>query len=106
MALASIPPEAQVAVVSYFPDLRTIMKTGILRFAPHVTKMTAMVRDDPGLLIHATGADYLRDRFAPHKPAGEYRHMPDINSIRSELLPAIEAQRARAFGRAPNGKDG
>lgn len=103
VALAGIPPEAQVAVVSYFPDFMTIMKTGIMRFAPHVTQMTAMVRDDPGLpgvldradvLIHSTGADYLRDKFAPARIAIEYRHTPDMNSIRSELLPAIEARRA------------
>lgn len=119
VALASIPPEAQVAVVSYFPDFMTIMKTGIMRFAPHVTKMTAMVRDDPGLpglltradvLIHSTGADYLRDQFPPQKPCVEYRHTPDINSIRSELLPAIEARRAhatdRTAGRAQHEKDG
>ncbi|MFN4128751.1 MAG: GntR family transcriptional regulator [Paracoccaceae bacterium] len=115
VALAAIPPEAHVAVVSYFPDFMTIMKTGIMRFAPHVTQMTAMVRDDPGLpgllnradvLIHSTGADYLRDQFAPNKAAVEYRHTPDNNSIRSELLPAIEARRARAAGQTQNEKDG
>lgn len=103
VALASIPPEADVAAISYFADFMTIMKTGIMRFAPHVTQVTAMVRDDPALpdlldradvLIHSTGAEYLRTRFSPQKTAIEYRHTPDAQSIRSELLPAIEACRA------------
>lgn len=103
VALAAIPPEASVAAVSYFADFLTIMKTGIMRFAPHVTQVAAVVRDDPALpglldradvLIHSTGAEYLRSRLAPQKTAIEYRHTPDAQSIRSELLPAIEACRA------------
>lgn len=105
VALASILPEAHVAAVSYFADFLTIMKTGIMRFAPHVTRVTAVVRHDPVLddlldradvLIHSTGADYLRGAFAPQKTAIEYRHTPDSLSVRSELLPAIESCRTGA----------
>ncbi|SDF01308.1 GntR family transcriptional regulator [Limimaricola pyoseonensis] len=103
VALATLPPEAQVAAVSYFDDFLTLMKTGIMRFAPHVTQVEALVRSDPELaarlaeadvLIHSTGAEYLRAGLRPDQTAIEYRHTPDGRAIRAELLPAIAACRA------------
>lgn len=103
VALASIPPDAKTLAFSYFPGFVTIMKAGILRFAPHVTQLTMKVRDEPGLLdemnasqvlIYATGADYLRRDLRPDQTAFEYRHTPDIHAIRTEILPAIETCRA------------
>jgi len=103
VALASIPPDAKTLAFAYVPSFVTIMKAGILRFAPHVTQLTMKVRDEPGLhdaiqasqvLIYATGADYLRRDLRPDQTAFEYRHTPDIHAIRTEILPAIETCRA------------
>ena len=43
IALAAISPQAQVAIVSYFPEFLPAMRAGILRFAPHVTRITSAV---------------------------------------------------------------
>ncbi|MBO9431942.1 GntR family transcriptional regulator [Sulfitobacter sp. R18_1] len=103
VALASIPPDAKTLAYSYFPGFVTIMKAGILRFAPHVTQLTMKVRDENGLssamreadvVIYATGADYLRGALRAEQTAFEYRHTPDVHAIRSEILPAIETCRA------------
>ncbi|NUH63742.1 GntR family transcriptional regulator [Sulfitobacter sp. S0837] len=103
VALASIPPDAITLAYSYFPGFVTIMKAGILRFAPHVTQLTMKVRDEEGLsaamrnadvVIYATGADYLRGALRAEQTAFEYRHTPDIHAIRTEILPAIERCRA------------
>lgn len=103
VALASIPPDAKTLAYSYFPGFVTIMKAGILRFAPHVTRLTMKVRDEEGIaaamqaadvVIYATGAEYLRHDLRPDQVAFEYRHTPDIHAIRTEILPAIENCRA------------
>lgn len=103
VALASVPPDAKTLAYSYFPGFVTIMKAGILRFAPHVTQLTMKVRDEDGLsaamrdadvVIYATGADYLRGALRAEQTAFEYRHTPDIHAIRTEILPAIERCRA------------
>ena len=103
VALASIPPDAVTLAYSYFPGFVTIMKAGILRFAPHVTRLTMKVRDEEGIaaamqaadvVIYATGAEYLRHDLRPDQVAFEYRHTPDIHAIRTEILPAIENCRA------------
>ncbi|WP_239520780.1 GntR family transcriptional regulator [Pseudooceanicola aestuarii] len=102
VALASIPPEAKVAGYSYFPGFVTIMKAGIRRFAPHVPDLTMVVRGEADsdlnvsgadVLIYATGAEYLRDGLRADQSAFEYRHTPDTDSVRRELLPAVEAAR-------------
>ncbi|XDA98017.1 GntR family transcriptional regulator [Sulfitobacter sp. LCG007] len=102
VALASLDPDVRVAGYSYFPGFVTIMKTGIQRFAPHVADLTMVVRGDTDeadrisgaeVVIYASGADYLRQQLRPGQAAFEYRHTPDAQSIRSELLPAIETCR-------------
>jgi GntR family transcriptional regulator len=102
--LARISPDASVAVVSYFPDFLALMKAGIMRFAPHVTKTEAGVWNDAGIdgllsrcqvMIHATGADMLRQRLKPGQSAIEYRHTPDPHVIRSELVPLMDTLRKR-----------
>ncbi|SFP98786.1 GntR family transcriptional regulator [Tranquillimonas alkanivorans] len=104
VALASIPPDARVVAYSYFPGFVAIMKTGIQRFAPHVADLTMIVRDEPGtdaaiaradVLIYATGSEYLTEGLRPDQTACEYRHTPDVQAVRSELLPAIETCRTR-----------
>ncbi|WP_371060512.1 GntR family transcriptional regulator [Rhodosalinus sp. 5P4] len=104
IALAAIAPQAQVAVVSYFPEFLPVMRAGVLRFAPHVTRVTGAVSDDddlPGLLsradviVHSTGADNLRQGLRADQMAIEYRHTPDSHAIETDLLPAIDACRGR-----------
>ena len=104
VALAAIPPRAQVAAISYFPEFLPVMRGGILRFAPHVARLDGAVRGDarvPDLLvcadvvIHSTGADDLRRDLRPEQTVIEYRHTPDAHAIETDLLPAVEACRAR-----------
>ena len=108
VALAAIPPEARVLAVSYFAEFLPIMRTGVARFAPHVTRLTAVARDydrlaahlaEADVLIHSTGADYLRRALRPDQTAIEYRHTPDGHAIDTELLPAIAACRGRLRNR-------
>ncbi|ETX28604.1 GntR family transcriptional regulator [Roseivivax isoporae] len=102
VALATLSPDARVVGYSYFPGFVTIMKTGIQRFAPHVSNLTMVVRGDDDearriadteVLIYASGADYLREALAPGQLAFEYRHTPDAQSVRTDVLPAIESCR-------------
>ncbi|WP_240610942.1 GntR family transcriptional regulator [Oceaniglobus ichthyenteri] len=104
IALASIAPDSRVVAVSYFDDFLTVLKAGITRFAPHVDRVTAVPRtaldlDDLlercDVLIHVTGAEYLRDRMRPDQTCIEYRHTPDTQTVRAELLPMIDTLRAR-----------
>lgn len=104
IALAAISPKARVAVVSYFPEFLPVMRTGILRFAPHVTRVTSAVWEDDTLpavisgsdvIIHSTGAEDLRRDMRPDQTAIEYRHTPDSHAIETDLLPAIDACRSR-----------
>lgn len=102
VALASLPTDARVVGYSYFPGFVTMMKTGITRFAPHLPDVTMAVRGEPGaeaaiaqatVIVYASGADYLNARLGPGQIAFEYRHTPDNQAVRRELLPAIEACR-------------
>ncbi|WP_255509534.1 GntR family transcriptional regulator [Oceaniovalibus sp. ACAM 378] len=114
IALAALPPEAEVTAVSYFDDFLSVLKAGIGRFAPHVGHITALPRDAPDLaakleqcsiLIHSTGAGYLRDRLRPDQTAIEYRHTPDIHTVRTELLPLIDRMRVRAGTKETTNED-
>ncbi len=91
--------------MSYFDDFLTVMAAGIGRFAPHVIQVRTGLRGDPGLpdllgwcdvLIHSTGAEYLRAELAvrPESPSNTATPPTRITSG-SEILPAIEAVRAR-----------
>lgn len=110
VALASIPSDARIVGYTYFPGFLTIMKAGIMRFAPHVSDLSMVVRGEEGgeaqigaadVLIYATGADYLLDGLGDSQTAFEYRHTPDTQSIRRDLLPAIEAARAALHEKDP-----
>jgi GntR family transcriptional regulator len=70
VALAGVPPEANVGPVSYLDDF--LPTHGISRFAPHVGNDITVPRGFDGLpgflspvdvLICATGAGHLRDTF-------------------------------------------
>lgn len=104
VALAAMSPKSQVAVVSYFPEFLPVMRAGVLRFAPHVSRIATAVCDDDELpqvlaaadvVIHSTGAEDLRRDLRADQSAIEYRHTPDSNAIETDLLPAIDACRGR-----------
>ncbi len=104
VGLAALPSDARVVGYSVFPGFVTIMKSGIRRFAPHVADPEMVVRGDADeaariaraqVVIYASGAEYLRDGLRPDQTAFEYRHTPDTQSIRSDVLPAVEACRVR-----------
>lgn len=110
VSLASIPSDTRVVGYTYFPTFLTIMKAGITRFAPHVSDLSMVVRGEDGgeariaaaeVLIYATGADYLLEGLGKNQTAFEYRHTPDNQSIRRDLLPAIEAARAALHEKDP-----
>lgn len=105
VALASLRPESRVAGYSYFPGFVATMKTGIQRFAPHIAPPTMIVRGEGDeaariaeaeVVIYASGADYLTGSLRREQAAFEYRHAPDAQSIRDDVLPAIEACRRHA----------
>lgn len=104
VALAAVSPQAQVLIVSFFPEFLPAIRAGVLRFAPHVSRIAAAVYDDDNLpvimdradvVIHSTGAEDLRRDLRPDQVAIEYRHTPDSNAIETDLLPAINACRGR-----------
>ncbi len=114
VALATMPPEATVLVVSFFDDFLALMKSGVSRFAPHVDDIIAVPRSDTELdallckadvLIHSSGAGYLRDQLRADQIAIEYKHTPDSNSVKQELLPAIEAARTSAVSKEIDRED-
>lgn len=111
IALARIPPDAQVLMVSYFDDFLPILKAGVTRFAPHLGQVRAVSRSAPELdgliancdvLIHATGADYLRASLSAGQSAIEYRHTPDRHTIRTQVLPTLDA--LRRTGKSTEGR--
>ena len=104
VSLASLSTDAEIVGYSYFDTFVTLMKAGIRRFGPHITDLTMVVRGEPGVdeaigradvLVYATGAEYLLEMLRPDQHAFEYRHTPDIYSVRKELLPTIEAYRTK-----------
>jgi GntR family transcriptional regulator len=104
VSLATISPDANVVAYSYFPSFVTSMKAGVVRFAPHVTRLTMLVHGDPEAEAYLAGADVIvyasgTERFFEGLPPGqisfEYHHTPDSNAVRSELLPLLDALRIR-----------
>ena len=99
-ALASMSPLARVGVVSRFPEFLPIMKAGVERFAPHVSRVagasldTAQLPDGLGasdVIVYASGAEVVLRQF-PSVPAIEYRHIPDPAEIKRVLLPLLRTE--------------
>ena len=100
LALASLDSLASIAVVSRFPDFLPIMKSGVQRFAPHVSEITAATLETPGLdallsrssvVIYASGAESVLQSAPTGIQAIEYRHAPDIADIDRIIIPIIRA---------------
>lgn len=103
LQLAEIKHAARVGIVAVFPEFLTLMKPGVLRFAPQARDVSAIVVDDPGLnafaqqidvLVYASGSECVLDAFAPEIPQIEYRHVPDTQVVSRSLLPLVETIRA------------
>jgi DNA-binding transcriptional regulator YhcF (GntR family) len=100
MALASLNSLDSIAVISRFPDFLPIMKSGVQRFAPHVSEITAGTLETPRLealiarasvVIYASGAEDVIPRLPSRTPAIEYRHAPDIADIERVIVPVLQA---------------
>jgi DNA-binding transcriptional regulator YhcF (GntR family) len=100
LALASLDSLASIAVVSRFPDFLPIMKSGVQRFAPHVSEIIAATLETPGLdallsrssvVIYASGAESVLHSAPTGIQAIEYRHAPDIADIDRIIIPIIRA---------------
>ncbi|MGE6741836.1 GntR family transcriptional regulator [Allorhizobium pseudoryzae] len=97
-ALAALDSLARIAAVSRFPEFLPILKSGVMRFAPHVAEVFAETIDSPSLmttvsqatvLVFATGAESVLAEVAPDMPRIEYRHAPDIADIERIIAPAL-----------------
>ena len=106
--LAGVDPLARLGLVTVFPEFLALMKPGVMRFAPHVKSIAAIVADDAGLaaflqsvdvVVYATGAADALAHLPQGVPAIEYRHVPDPHAVQGALLPLIETIRNGA--RAP-----
>jgi DNA-binding transcriptional regulator YhcF (GntR family) len=100
LALASLDSLTSITVVSRFPDFLPIMKSGVQRFAPHVSEITAATLETTGLdalltaasvVIYASGAESILSRLAEGTQAIEYRHAPDTADIERVVVPIIRA---------------
>ena len=109
-ALASLDSLARIAVVSRFPEFLPIMRSGVQRFAPHVSEMSAGIIATPGLdaliahatvVVYSSGAEGVLSDIPEGMPAIEYRHAPDIADIERVIVPIM-----RAAGIAPQSADG
>lgn len=109
--LAEVDPLARLGLVSVFPEFLALMKPGVLRFAPHVPSVSAIVADDPGLdeflrrvdvVVFATGAQPALAGARPDLRLIEYRHVPDPHAVQADLLPLIETLRGGAAVPDPN----
>ena len=108
-ALASLDPRASVLCVSRFPEFLPVLKSGVQRFAPHVSAVAGTVVDAPGLaaqiaqhtmIVYASGAEMALDFVPDRSTAVEYRHMPDPGDIERLVRPLIEVADFSAFPEA------
>jgi DNA-binding transcriptional regulator YhcF (GntR family) len=100
LALASLDSLASIAVISRFPDFLPIMKSGVQRFAPHVSEISAATLETSGLdaliarssvIVYASGAENIVSRLPAGLQAIEYRHAPDTADIERVIVPIIRA---------------
>jgi DNA-binding transcriptional regulator YhcF (GntR family) len=100
-SLASLEPLTRTLVVSIFPEFTSLMTHGVARFAPHVTQVTVVHRDDPQLgellketdaLVYATGAQDLTAQLSEGQISFEYRHVPDAGEIQRVVVPLLQKE--------------
>lgn len=98
MELASIDPTARVLVLSRFPDFLPIFRSGVRRFAAHVSNVAAVNFDDPNaaerladcdVVVYATGTEATAELAGLSVHKFEYRHVPDPADIDRVLRPLV-----------------
>ena len=109
-ALAAIDPRARVGIVSIFPEFTPLMKSGVQRFAPHVSDVSVALHDTPELaamlgrvdtVVYATGADDLGLTLPAGVTAFEYRHTPDPGDVRRLIGPLLTHRHEDALEETP-----
>lgn len=112
VSLASVSPDAHVVAYSFFAGFVPSMKAGVIRFAPHVTRLSMVVHGNPDaeeqlaaadVIVYASGTERLFTDLPPDQSSFEYHHTPDSNAVRAELVPLLESLRLRPPGpKEPN----
>lgn len=101
-ALAALAPKIRLGVVATFPDFLPTMKSGVLRYAPHVYEMRSSTLGSPELtdllawsevVVYATGAEAVAVAVPRDVDTFEYRHTPEPRSVETSLLPLVEKVR-------------
>ncbi len=99
VALAALPPEVRLGVVATFPDFLPTMKSGVVRYAPHVHELRSSTLGGPELaellawsevVVYATGSEAVTEGLPKGGRTFEYRHTPEPRSVETTLLPLIE----------------
>lgn len=99
VALAALPPEVRLGVVATFPDFLATMKSGVVRYAPHVYDLRSSALGGPELadllswsevVVYATGSEAVTEGLPRRVSTFEYRHTPEPRSVETTLLPLIE----------------
>ncbi len=101
--LAGLDATARVGIVSTFPEFAGLMRLNVLRFISHVsgaaitsvdaTDLESFVRT-VDVVVYATGSERVCDMVTSRQLVIEYRHSPDPNNIKNDLLPLLEDLRA------------
>lgn len=98
MELAAVDPLARVGVVSKFSDFLAVMRSGVQRFAAHVSDLRALSETDADLesaladrdvIVFSTGADAVLRRAPAGAKAIEYRHIPDPGDVDRVIRPLV-----------------
>lgn len=101
-ALAALDPQVRLGVVATFPDFLATMKSGVVRYAPHVYALRSSALGGPELaellrwsevVVYATGSEAALSGVPKGVPAFEYRHTPEPRSVETNLLPLVEKVR-------------
>ncbi len=111
-ALAALDPRSRIGVISIVPEFTPLMKAGVQRFAPHVSKVSVALHDTPecvemlhrvDVVVFATGADDLGLVTPDGVAAFEYRHTPDPGDVYRLIQPLRESATivTRSCGRGP-----
>jgi DNA-binding transcriptional regulator YhcF (GntR family) len=102
-SLASLDPRTRVLGITQFPDFSAQMKSGLRRFAPHISDVTMAVVDAPHIdallrdcdvLVYGTGAESVLSRLPENVTSFEFRHTPDAADVRRVVLPLIAPSKA------------
>lgn len=101
-ALAALDPQVRLGVVATFPDFLPTMKSGVVRYAPHIYDLRSSTFGSPELtdllawsevIVYATGSEAVVEAVPKGVDTFEYRHAPEPRSVETNLLPLIKELR-------------